>query len=90
MADIRRKGKVAIAPGQPLKDAELMEVTKSDEKWSTYDLDDGSQLRMRTIVAEIWRVLNEYDADGNPMYVLKAQGTLSVIAPDGLKKGGKK
>lgn len=89
MVDIRRKGKVSVKPGEPPKDAVLIEVTKPDEKWSIYELDDGTQLRMRTIVTEVWRVENEYDADGNPMYVVKAAGTMSVIAPENLKRGGK-
>lgn len=46
MADIRRRGTIVVAPGQPRNEAELMEVVRSDEKLSTYDLDDGTQLRM--------------------------------------------
>jgi len=90
MADIRRKGMIQAEPGQPLKSAELMEVQKADEKWSVYDLDDGTQLRLRTTVNEVWRVLDEYDQDGNPKYVVKAAGTMSVFAPESLKKGSNK
>jgi hypothetical protein len=90
MADIRRKGKVVQAPGTPPKDAELMEILKSDEKWSVYDLDDGTQLRLRTMVSEVWRVIGEFDAELNPLYVVKAQGAMSVIAPENIKVGKKK
>jgi hypothetical protein len=90
MADIRRKGTVNVEPGNVPKPAELMEVLKSDEKWSTYELDDGTHLRMRASVMEIWRVIDEYDADGNPQYVVKAAGAMSVFAPEGLKKGAKR
>ncbi len=89
MADIRRKGTVVTAPGQPPKPAELMEITRADEKFSIYDLDDGTQLRMRAAVTEIWRVIDEFDPDGNPFYVVKAQGTMSVLAPESLKRGAK-
>jgi hypothetical protein len=89
MADIRRKGTVVAVSGQPPKPAELMEIVRTDEKFNVYDLDDGTQLRMRTTVTEIWRVIDEYDPEGNPFYVVKAQGTLSVIAPEHLKRGAK-
>lgn len=86
MADIRRKGKVSPGPGQPPKDAELMEVNRSDEKWSVYTLDDGTELRMKTLVTEVWRVIDEFDAEGNPMYIVKAQGAMSVLTPEPLKR----
>ena len=87
MADIRRKGMVQAEPGQPPKPAELMEVVKADEKWSIYDLDDGTQLRMRATVNEVWRLTGEYDPEGNPKYVIRAAGSMAVLAPESLKKG---
>lgn len=86
MADIRRKGKISVEPGQPPKDAVLMEVMKADEKWSVYDLDDGTQIRIRPAVIEVWRIENEFDADGNPAYVFRAQTMLSTLAPETLKR----
>lgn len=86
MADIRKKGKIPLGPDLPPQDAELMEVIKSDEKWNVYDLDDGSQIRMRATVIEIWRIVNAYDGDGNPAYVIKSQNITSVTAPDNLKR----
>jgi hypothetical protein len=86
MADIRRKGMVSVAPGQPPKLAELMEIVTSDERPSNYNLDDGTSLRIKTTVMEVWRLIDEYDPEGNPMYVLKAVGNMSVFAPDALKK----
>lgn len=86
MADIRRKGKVPSGPGGPTKDAVLIEITKSDEKWSLYDLDDGTQLRFRPTIVEVWRLENEFDVDGNPAYVVKSQNLVTVISPDSLKR----
>ena len=77
---------MAVVPGGPQKDVVLMDILKSDERLSEYEVDDGSQIRLKTVVTEIWRVENEYDADGNPLYVVKAQGMMSVIAPDNLKQ----
>ena len=86
MVDIRKKGKIPLGPGLPPQDAELIEIIKSDEKWNVYDLDDGSQVRMRATVTEIWRIVNVYDNDGNPAYVIKSQNIASVTAPDNLKR----
>lgn len=86
MADIRKKGKIPLGPGLPPQDAELMEITKSDEKWNVYDLDDGTQIKMRATVVEIWRLVNAYDNDGNPAYVIKSQNITSVNAPENLKR----
>lgn len=86
MVDIRRKGKVSVIPGQPPKDAVLIEVTKADERWNTYDLDDGTQIKMRLVLVEVWCVENEYDAEGNPMYVVNGQTIVKINSPDSLKK----
>lgn len=89
MADIRKKGKIPVGPGQPPADAELMEFTKSDEKWNVYELDDGTQIRMRATAVEVWRIVNAYDNDGNPVYVIKSQNITSVNSPENLKGANK-
>lgn len=86
----RRMAMITVVPGQPQKNAELIEILKADEKPSVYDLDDGTQLRLRTAVVEVWRVIGERDPDGNPMYVMKAQGNMTVLAPPELRQGSDK
>jgi len=78
--------KITVQAGQPPKEAELVEVTSSQEPWSQYLLSDGSVLRTKAVVTEVWRVVDEYDADGNPLYVMKSGGVLVVNAPDELRK----
>ena len=63
-----------------------MEVVRSEEKWNIYQLDDGAELRMRTVVMEIWRLIDVYDAEGNPQYVVRAQGATTVNAPENIRK----
>lgn len=58
------------------------------EDWNEYDLDDGSTLRLKTIVSEIVRLQGEYDPENNPMYLVKSAGIIIVKAPDNLKKKG--
>lgn len=86
MSNDARTSKIAVKPGEPPKDAVLVDVIQAKEPWSEYTLSDGSIIKMRSIVAEVWRVTNEYDAEGNPTYVIKAAGMMNVMAPEQLKK----
>ena len=56
------------------------------EDWNTYHLQDGSELRMRLVVSEVLVVPGEYDAEGNPAYVVKSQNLLVAKSPDNLKR----
>jgi hypothetical protein len=80
------RGKISPAPGQPPRDAELMEVEEAKEQWSEYRLSDGSILRIKQVATEIWKIDDLYDQEGNPQYVVKSAGILNVIAPEKLKK----
>ncbi len=84
MPPVRRR--ITVQPGQPPKEAELVEVSNSQENWSQYLLSDGSVLKLKQVVTEVWRVVGEYDADGNPTYVLKSGGVLVVNAPDEVRR----
>lgn len=68
--------------------AELVQVQDTQEKWNQYLLADGSVVRFKTVVTEIYRIEDEYDGEGNPVYFVKSANILSVNAPEELK--GKK
>lgn len=59
-------------------------VTRED--WNEYQLSDGTQLRMRLIVSDVIFVPDEFDQEGNPIYVIKSKNMLVVKSPDHLKK----
>jgi hypothetical protein len=91
IAQSRRKGlpvrlKISPAPGAPPRDAELIEIEKSTENWNEYTLADGTILRVKPVLLEVWRILDEYDPDGNPQYVLKTAALPVVRSPEALKK----
>lgn len=73
-------------PGKPPQDAELVEVEDAREQWSEYKLADGSTIRLKQIVTEVWRLDGQWDAEGNPQYYVKSAGVLAVNAPDNLKR----
>ncbi len=44
---------------------------------------------MKSIVTEVARLDGEYDAEGNPAYVVNSTNVTHVSAPEDLKKGGR-
>jgi hypothetical protein len=56
------------------------------EEWNEYQADDGTVLRFKAVVTEIFR-LDEYDQDSKPIYVVKSGNVLASSVPEHLKKG---
>jgi len=57
------------------------------EDWNEYQLMDGTVLRMKAVVGEVFRVEDTYDNEGNPVYQVKSNNLLIVKPTDALKKG---
>jgi hypothetical protein len=57
------------------------------EEWNEYQLMDGTVLRMKAVVGEVFRVEDTYDNEGNPVYQVKSNNLLIVKPTDALKKG---
>jgi hypothetical protein len=51
-----------------------------------YYLSDGTSLRMKVVMTEVWRVVDEYDQEGNPVYITKSANVLTIIAAEGLRR----
>jgi len=70
------------------KDVDALEIRFKSvhEEWSQYDLEDGSTIRMKLVVTEIFRVEGEYDPENNPVYVIKSGNMAVVKSPDDLKR----
>ena len=56
------------------------------EDWNEYQLSDGSEIRMRLLVSEMFLLPGEYDQEGNPVYLVKSGNMMVVRSPDNLKK----
>jgi hypothetical protein len=78
--------KISPGPGLPEKEAELIDVEEAREHWNEYRLADGSTLRVKQVLTEVWRVEGEFDPDRNPLYVVRSAGIMTVVAPENLKK----
>jgi hypothetical protein len=62
-------------------DAEEMTVERSHEEWSSYILDDGTVIRMKTVVLRVGRIPDAYDDEGNQIFVVKSNNLMVVDSP---------
>lgn len=84
MPPMRRK--MPIGPeGRPVE-AELIDVQSSQEHWNQYLLGDGTTLKLKVVATEVWRAVDQFDAEGNPLYIVKSGNVLVINAPDELRK----
>jgi hypothetical protein len=78
--------KVTINFGGRQVEATPIDVNQSSEKWNDYLLEDGTVLKMKLILKKVLRVDNEYDGEGNPVYVMQSTNVSTITAPKNLKK----
>ncbi len=71
--------------GRQVEATEVKFQTRKED-WNEYQLMDGSVLRMKLVVAEVYRIENVYDEENNPVYQVKSTNLLVVKSPDALKK----
>lgn len=78
--------KVTINFGGKQVEATPVEVNQSSEKWNEYLLEDGTVLKMKLILKKVLRVDDEFDAEGNPVYVMQSTNVSTITAPKHLKR----
>lgn len=78
------KRMVTIAPGVSVEGIEIPIVGQS-ELWSTYTLEDGTTVRMKHAVTRIFRLVDRYGPDGDPVYVAHTQPVVVSDTPPNLK-----
>ena len=57
-------------------------VEESTERWSEIKLEDGTMIRVKQSVASVIRVDGTYDAEGNPLYVVRSAPSVAVVHVD--------
>ena len=71
--------------GKPVQGV-VVNVKESVERWTSVQLEDGTKIRLRPVVTETARI-DEFDKDGQPVYVLKSATIMTVDAPPNLLRG---
>ena len=67
-------------------DAQSVDVTQSSEKWNEHLLDDGTILKLKAVLTNVYRVDGQYDAEGNPVYMIQSTNVISANAPQELRR----
>lgn len=73
----------------PAGPTEQRDIVSSKDGWSEYTLSDGSIIRSKAVTIDVKRAIDQYSADGNPLYIVQTAVINSVNAPDELKKKSK-
>ena len=78
--------KVVSPISQRQVEAVEVDFTPESEPWSTYKLADGTTLKLRTIVTNVFRYEDEFDQMGNPLYNVTHNSVVRVTGvPKNLK-----
>ena len=59
-------------------DGDDVTFTVVKEDWNTYQLHDGTEIRVRLIVHQVVKIPGEVDEQGNPVYVVRSNNVLVV------------
>lgn len=62
-----------------------VDFESKSENWNQYILEDGSTLRLKTVLLEVVR-LERYNEKNEPVYQFTAQNIVGIQVPDSLKK----
>lgn len=75
-----------IRVGNESIDAIEMPFQTGAEHWNEYIIHDGSVLKLKTVVTEILKLDGKFDAEGNPVYIIKSTNVVAVSASDRARK----
>jgi hypothetical protein len=57
----------------------LVEVIESKEPWSEYTLKDGTKIRLKQTLVNVIRLDDKKNLNGEPVYSIQSQPTMSII-----------
>src|SRR5438128_12068857 len=66
-------------------EAEQIDFEAKAEPWSTYELADGTTLKLRVILTGVLRIGGDYDQSGKPIYVVSSQTVIQPHAPKAIR-----
>jgi hypothetical protein len=82
----KEKMLVQTQSGPQMRDCVEVEIKESNEPWSKYTLEDGTHITLKQVAIECWRVIDEFDPIGNPIYFFKGSMVTNATVPQSLKR----
>jgi uncharacterized protein (DUF2126 family) len=73
-------------PEGNLVDAIRVEVEHADDPWMIFHLEDGTTLKIRFVLSDVFRLQDKWTPDGDPVYVARSQNVVVALVPDELKR----
>ena len=74
--------KIMMTIGGNKVEAESMAVKPIEEPWSIYKLDDGSIIKLKLVVSDIFKLPNPDPVTGLPQFVVRSTNVVSVEPAD--------
>ncbi len=66
--------------------ADQLNFTSNAEPWTEYELEDGTVIRIKSVLAQVFRVVDQYLPNGEPVYVMQIGNLPVVTIPSELKR----
>jgi len=66
--------------------ADQLDFETEKEPWSIYKLEDGTVVRLKTILGSVSRLVDRYKPDGEPIYLLGVGGMPMMDVPPELRQ----
>ncbi len=84
---VERKTKIPLLGTNQVVDGFDVPVEESNERWSEFKLEDGTTFKIKMTVVSAVRVDGQFDAQGNPMYVMNMTPIMALVdVPERLRK----
>jgi hypothetical protein len=81
------KGTMQVQLGyDPTGPSEQIDIVSSKDGWSEYTLQDETVIRAKAVVLDAKKMIGQFNAQGEPIYVLQLTMINQVKAPAHLKK----
>jgi hypothetical protein len=70
----------------PKGPAEPVDIVSSKDGWSEFTLTDGTVIRAKATILDVKKMVGQYNADGEPVYILQVTMVNQTRVPDNLKQ----
>jgi hypothetical protein len=74
--------KIKVNISGSLVDADSMEYTPIGEPWSSYRLTDGTIIKIKLVISDVFKLQTVDSLTGLPQYLIRSSNVVSVDPPD--------
>ena len=74
--------KVKVNVGNKVVEGESMTFKATEEPWAVYVLEDGSIIKLKPVVSDIFKLPSRDPVTGLPQYLIRSTNVVSIGSPD--------